>query len=183
MISLIYYISYFIIFVLACVCLFNRNLELIGFGLIFVINLITSLNVANDIINNKLNNDIIVFVLAIGMTFTFVSIFLILITIGSLHIKYTKAGTPIILSKDNRKKLDDFKIILITNISVLGVLIFLFFVSDKSFFFINFNSNYLLNFFILFIKFIFSLGTIGMSSYLIYLSNLFSKLGYTYLLV
>lgn len=183
MLNLIYYISYFIVFVLTCVCLFNNNLELIGFGLLFVINLITSLNVANDILNYNLNNDIIMFILAIGLTFTFVSIFLMLITLGSLHIKYTKEGTPIILSKKNRTDLDNFKIIVITNICVLGVLCFLFFISNKSFFFINFNSQYLLNFFILFIKIIFSIGTIGMSSYLVYLSNHFSKLGYSQLLV
>ena len=183
MLNLIYYISYFIVFILTCVCLFNNNLELIGFGLLFVINLITSLNVANDILNYKLNNDIIMFILAIGLTFTFVSIFLILITMGSLHIKYTKIGTPIVLSKKNRKKLDDFKIIVITNISVLSVLCFLFLITDKSFFFINFNSHYLLNFFILFIKYVFSFGTVGMSSYLVYLSNQFSKLGYSHLLV
>jgi hypothetical protein len=183
MLNLIYYTSYFIIFVLVCVCLFNSNLELIGFGLLFVINLITSLHIANDIINYKLNNDIIVFILSIGLTFTFVSIFLMLITLGSLHIKYTKAGTPIVLSTKNRKKLDDFKIIVITNICVLGVLCFLYLISNKSFFFIDFNSQYLLNFFILFIKIIFSIGTVGMSSYLVYLSNIFSKLGYSQLLV
>ena len=184
------YIAFFILYITCFVYINVKYTEIIGFGLLFVIHTAFSLFISKDIfnlLNEKVKNNLAINVsflsIIVGLLFTFVSFILIFTMITTLQTKYTKTrGTPIVLSKSYNNKFETYKqnIIVVFSLSFV-VLMSMFFgyntinvdftQSIKTFSLSNFY-NFLPAIFVI----IASLSIVGISSYQLYISNVFSKL-------
>jgi len=184
------YIAFFVLYIVCFVYINVKYTEIVGFGLLFVIHSAFSLFISKDLFNllNEKNKSYLAFnvsflAILIGLVFHFVSFILTFIMITTLQKKYTKTrGTPIVLSTSYQNKFNDYKnnIIAVFSLSFV-VLISIFFAYDT----INidfaqlFKSpsmasiyKYLPAIFVV----LSSLSIIGISSYQVYISNMFSKL-------
>jgi hypothetical protein len=113
-------------------------------------------------------------VLYSSLALNIVAMFLVLLTLIRLHNSAAVNGNPITLSPKNRKNLTNFEIILTTNLMLMLSLCALFFLGKEgaSFFSMAFNSDTAIReFLFLIVKVLFSAGTLGLSSYLIYMAN------------
>jgi len=176
------YLVLLIIYILAFVGMMNKNLELVGFGLMFTVNFITTFFILTDVIDMSdvgSKSDIFLAVLFSGFGLNFVSLILIIMSLYKLHTKYTLQGTPIKVSPHIRKRLDDYKIIFFTNVLTLLTLAMLFFFGERGLPFYNIvfkQSTALREMFFLCVKALFTAGTLGMSGYLVYSANGISKI-------
>ncbi len=174
------YIIFFIVYVMAFSCLFNSNLELLGFGLLFSINLVTSFFISSDLLgmsSSKYDPGLMVLYSSMGLNV--VAMLLVLLSLISLHNNAAVGGTSIQLSPKNRKNLTNFEIILTTNLMLMLSLCTLFFLGKPGlpFFSVAFGQNTAIReFFFLIVKVVFSAGTLGLSGYLIYMANAIMKI-------
>lgn len=174
------YLIFFIVYIIAFSCLFNLNLELLGFGLLFSINLVTSFFISADLMGMSGSKyDVGLLVLYSSLGLNIVAMFLVLLTLIRLHKQFVNNGKSIQLSPQNREILTNFEIILTTNLMLMLSLCTLFFLGKPGvpFFSVAFGQNTAIReFFFLIVKVVFSAGTMGLSGYLIYMANAFMKI-------
>ena len=59
-----YYIIFLTIYILAFVCIFEKNVQLIGYGLLYTINILASIFLVKDL-HSKIANNVPIFVLSL----------------------------------------------------------------------------------------------------------------------
>jgi hypothetical protein len=172
------YLIFFIIFLIGFFCMFIKNIELIGIGIVFVINIINSYFLGIDILNHpSVERGEITFmvIIFISLAFLFVSSILIMITLKDLHATYSKMGSKIKMSAENRKKYSKYKIIFMLCIIFIGILSLIYFLqpSEYDFFRIVYGTKYyiVLSILLALIKYGLSAAVLGLSAYSVYLSN------------
>lgn len=179
------YINFAIIHIISFIMMYNTNLELIGIGFTFAINIITNIFLTMDIINSPKRNDIVIIILLCAIIANFISSVFILTTLRQLHLKYKHKDSKIELSRENRNILNLFKFLFVTNIVFITILSILFFTLYKTdsgnflpFFNATFDKNgYIINEFIwLIFKVVLSISTLVISGYMIYYSYNILKL-------
>jgi hypothetical protein len=160
---------------------FNKT-ELLGLVMGMVNSIITNLFLFTDISTSPKKTDPIIGILYISIIGLFIACSLIFVTISKLHIKYSIKGQPMNLSREPRKKIDTFKRMFIFHIIATGVLAFLFFTLkctdpalcnyDNGYeVFFSANPKSFISYLILGIKSLFSIAIVGITGYLLYLSN------------
>ena len=95
------YLIMFMIYIMAFAGMMSSNLELVGIGLMFIANLITSFFIFIDVLDISdvaKKFDPFVGVLIAGLAMNLVSSILIVITLRKLHQRAVKRGVPIKLS-------------------------------------------------------------------------------------
>ena len=179
------YINFAIIHIISFIMMYNTNLELIGIGFTFAINIITNLFLTMDIINSPKRNDIVIIIILCAIIANFISCIFIIITLRQLHLKYKQKDSKIELSKENRNILNLFKFLFVTNIVFITILSLFFFTLYKTdsvnflpFFNTSFDKNgYIINEFLwLILKVVLSISTLVISVYMIYYSYFIFKL-------
>jgi hypothetical protein len=180
--SVFRYVTLLVLYILAFVCMMMVNLELIGFGLMFVVNLLTSYFIIADVMDlsdSFMKYDIFLGVLFTGLALNMISISLVVMCLAGLHSKYKKNNTPIQMSPQNRYILNNFKIVFFTNVLTILTMTMLFFLGKPGVSFYNYafdkNTAFREMFFFI-IKIIFTFGSLGMSVYLAYTANIASNI-------
>jgi len=180
------YVIFFTIFVISFVCIFIRNLEVIGFGMMYAINIIMSIFLSSDLLGSLRKTDPGVFIIAAMLLMNFIAFTMIIVTLAHLHLKYSKKDEKIYLSNENKYKMYVFKVLFITVLTILGVLSAFFFAEDpsRSFFdylFTEGKINPIVKFIIFISKIILSFAGLGIASYNVYLSKTLMSLKYSQL--
>lgn len=177
------YFIFFIIFLIGFFTMYMKKIELIGIGIVFAINIINSYFLGIDIINSDvtLNGFSSFLIVSIpSLVLLVVSSILVMITLSKAHAQYTKKGSKIKMSPENRKKLDQFKLFFMLCIIFMGILSTIFFLQpqDSDFFKIVYGDKkyFLLCLLLAIIKYGLSGAVLGLSGYLVYLSNELAQL-------
>lgn len=179
------YINFAIIHIISFIMMYNTNLELIGIGFTFAINIITNIFLTMDIINSPKRNDIVILIILSAIIANFISCIFIITTLRQLHLKYKNKDSKIELSRENRNILNLFKNLFVTNIVLITILSIFFFTLYKTdsgiflpFFNTSFDKNgYIINEFLwLILKVVLSISTLAISGYMIYYSYFIFKL-------
>lgn len=176
-------IALFTLYIICFFSIFNTNTETIGFYLLFVVNTITSFYILqNDIFVLK-NANFVVLLSLFSIIFYFViqsvSLLFIIITISGLNTKYSKEKKTQVRYSDKYKKyLDDFKIFTTVSFSFSFVLFIANYTMGVGI--LNTKITELKNDYktatILTIVALISGSVIGLTSYNLYIANMFSKL-------
>ena len=120
------YFAFFIMYIGSFAFINKKYTEIIGFGLLFVVNTAFMFFSINDMIQINNQNFISLlsrFAVVIGVAFHFISIIFILMMLNNLNKKFSgKRGTPIDLPPKYVSKINDFKQIMIACFS-LGVIL------------------------------------------------------------
>jgi hypothetical protein len=176
------YIVLFIIYIMAFVSMMNSNLELVGIGFMFIVNLITSFFIFVDFLGiseTSKKYDIFVGVLIVGMALHLISSILIVIALSKLHKKAKQNGLPMQLSPSTRRQLENFKIVFFTNAMSILTMTMLFFLGKPGVSFYNYafdQSTAIRELFFFIVKILLTFGTLGMSTYLVYISHFMTSL-------
>ena len=176
------YLIMFMIYIMAFAGMMSSNLELVGIGLMFIANLITSFFIFIDVLDISdvaKKFDPFVGVLIAGLAMNLVSSILIVITLRKLHQRAVKRGVPIKLSYGSRSKLDKFKKVFFLNVLSILTMTMLFFLGKPGVSFYNYAFNQgtaVRELFFFIVKLLLTVGTLGMSAYLVYISNFMTSL-------
>jgi hypothetical protein len=192
------YVNFFVLYVLTFIILDIKQVEFISFIILFVVNTITHIFLAVDLLNSPKQSDIIIFILLSGIILMFVAgIFLMIFVIKIMHF-FKKNSLAINLdlldTSDTqlRKIVDNTKIIYTTCAMLIGFVAFLFFISYRksvagnmeSIFFEYFELDWnltgisnVIQFIFIFFKGIFAMAILGLTAYLVYACNLLSRKG------
>ena len=176
------YIVVFIIYIMAFVPMSIYNLELVGIGLMFIVNLITSFFIFVDFLGiseTSKKYDIFVGVLIVGLALNLVSSILIVIALSKLHKNSTQNGLPMQLSPSARQQLENFKKVFCLNVFSILTMTMLFFLGKPGVSFYNYSfdqSTAIRETFFFIVKLLLTFGTLGMSAYLVYISNFMTGL-------
>lgn len=176
------YIYFFIIHVIAFSMMYSENLELVGYGVGIIMSFITAGFLWLDIYLSPKKYDPVIFVILVGILGGVISLIIFANFLMKIHAKYNSKGSKIILTKENRKRLDRFKSLYVTDYVLIAVVSLMFFLLYKDpntgiytpFF--NIPEKMLSTDTIFFaIKVLLSLSTLGVSGSLIYTANELSK--------
>ena len=180
------YLYVFILFIFSFICIFNQNIEIIGFGSMFVVQTIYTIMLFMEIYSdpnrgaksitipllktpyiNMSEIEIPIFwILIAGISLQFTSITLMIMTCSYLYKKYQS----IQLSRDNRWSAQTYKKIFVI-VTVLMMILTYSYVSDFSITTTNtFSGAYKMMFIFCFF------GILGLSSINVYYANKMSKL-------
>jgi len=173
-----YYIIFLTIYILSFVCIFKRNVELIGYGLLYAINIFATIFCVKDLyikLSDKYSTIflslIIVFILNI------VSSSLFIVSISRIY-KFSKDEQELVLSYQNKKKIQLYRDLFISILVSLWVILFYIFVSkektlsfDISKVFREDSNIKIIERIIEIIKFLLLAYPLALSSYLVYHAN------------
>jgi hypothetical protein len=175
------YVYFIIIHFIAFSLMYSQNLEMLGYGIGITMSFITAGFLWLDIYNSPKKNDPVIFVILLGILAGIISLFMFAKFLTNIHAKYNAKGSKIMLTKENRKRLDTFKSLYITDYVLIGTISLMFFLAYKNtdgtympFFKIPenvFSSDSV--FFVL--KSLLSVSTLSVSGYMIYVANELSK--------
>ena len=121
------YIYFFVIQILSFIMMYNKNLELMGLISGILIATITHIFLVINIFASDKTNELVLYFILFSIILFFVSSVLMIKTLVHLHSKYSVKGSPILLTKENRKRLDRYKKMFISSIFLIGLLAFSFF--------------------------------------------------------
>ena len=205
------YVYFFVVQILSFIMMYNKNLELMGLISGILIATITHIFLVMNIFSSDKTNELVLYFILFSIILFFVSSVLMIKTLVHLHSKYSVKGSPILLTKENRKRFDRYKKMFISSIILIGLLAFSFFTLPnnkkwndisktinpqyesevdtpeyKSYYHLEkiWNYDYINNsvFSIMptiissFMKVGASLSVLGMTSYMVYLTNFLSKI-------
>jgi hypothetical protein len=163
--------------------MFIKKIELIGLGILFVVNAFYSYYLAVDVFNHKSvekGNTLFMLILYFSLAFLFTSSIFITITLNNLHATYSKSKSHIKMSPENKKKYEQFKLFFMICVVFIGALTLIFFLQppEYSFFrlFYGEKKYMLLSLLWFFLKSGMTATVLGMSAYLVYLSNDLSQM-------
>ena len=144
------YLFLFIIYVLCFVNLYNPNVEIIGYGLLFALHVILSYTIISSLFSSKGGTEnrkmyvlpqamlyvlsvmfkskwdggvSVRWVLSIGMILMLVSLIILMVVFYTLHAKFSVSGKPIDMGDPRNTKLkEDMKIMYITQTVIIWVI-------------------------------------------------------------
>jgi len=175
------YIIFFIIFVMAFISIYVRNSALIAITLLYVINIVYSMVVIKDMFLSEKSEQLITFIITAILVLNAVSSTLVVFTFKSLHSKFNKKKEEIKLSSNSKKQTSVYFTMFITTIAFTWFLAMFYFGEDGSANFFDYNfvgkplpPKLLMLIFIL--KISTCIAGLGLSAYMVFLSDRFSKL-------
>jgi len=135
--SFAFYIMFLATYIIGFYCVYKKNLEFIGLGLLYFINIFASIFYANNLFNHMQPVFAIVF---ITLIFNIVAFTLLMVTISRVY-KFTtqKGSDELILSPRNKKMIKRFKDFFISSIVFIWAF-FIIFAFDKNNQFIDPNN-------------------------------------------
>ena len=166
-----YYIIFFTIYIIAFVCTFLKNVQLIGYGLLYAINILASIFLVKDL-HSKIANKVPIFVaILIILILNIVSSSLLIVSISRIY-KYSKDNEELVLSYDNIKKIYLYRDLFISVLVFLFiVLLYIFIQPNPSFDISNVFNKDLKMGIIEFFKLIIFAYPLAISPYLVYHAN------------
>lgn len=178
---LITYITFFIVFCIAFVALYIKNASLIGVILLYVINVIYSIFLMKDMFFSKKSEQIITFIITAILALNLVSSTFVVMTLKKMHTNYNKKQETMKLSKENRKKLSIYFTMFIVTIAFTWFLALFYFGENENTNFFDYifmgksiPPRVLMILFIL--KICVCLAGLGLSAYMMFLGERFTKL-------
>jgi len=168
-----YFIMFVIVYIISFFCMFEKNVELIGYGLLYTINIFASIFFINDVQLKLGNNDIAFPILAVVFILNVISSSLFIVSISRIY-TYSKGKGEIILSRNNKKKIHVYRDLFISVIVfIILVMLYLLMNNEPRFKIDNvFGQNIsIYERMIEILKFGVILYLFGMSSYLVYHSK------------
>ena len=167
-----YYIIFLTIYIISFVCIFKKNVELIGYGLLYAINIFATIFCVKDLyikLNDKYST--IFLTLIITLILNIVSSSLFIVSISRIY-KFSKDKQEIVLSRANKKKIQLYRDLFISILVSLWVVLLYIFISKTLSFNINdIYSKGLKIGTIEIIKFLLLTYPLAVSSYLVYHAN------------
>jgi hypothetical protein len=167
-----YYIIFLTIYIISFVCIFKKNVELIGYGLLYAINIFATIFCVKDLyikLNDKYTT--IFLFLIISLILNIVSSSLFIVSIARIY-KFSKDKQEIVLSRANKKKIQLYRDLFISILVSLWVVLLYIFISKTPSFNINdIYSKGLKIGTIEIIKFLLLTFPVAASSYLVYHAN------------
>jgi len=175
------YIIFFIIFVMAFISIYVRNSALIAITLLYVINIVYSMIVIKDMFLSEKSEQLITFIITAILGLNAVSSTLVVFTFKSLHSKFNKKKEEIKLSSNSKKQMSVYFTMFITTIAFTWFLVMFYFgeAGSDNFFDYNFVGKPLppkLLMLIFILKISTCIAGLGLSAYMVFLSDRFSKL-------
>ena len=175
------YIIFFIVFVMAFIAIYVRNSALVGIVLLYVINLVYSMILIKDMFLSKKSEQIITFIILAILVLNAVSSTMVMFTFKTLHAKFNKNNETLKLSEKSKKQMSVYFTMFITTIVFTWFLAMFYFGENET---INFFDYMFVGKSIppklLVIIFILKISTciagLGLSAYMVFLSDRFSKL-------
>ena len=187
--NLVKYGLFLCIYFVLIFCLYTTNLEINGFISIFFVNLFISFLLMSDLSNvgtESYKNDYYFYlIILLGIIFTGFASFLIAITLFHLKLKYNEIQEPVKYSPPNRKQLNKYKSLFVTNVLSIFLLIMVIiyetniqrtFTIVTQFLSISTTYNNISVIFIKTVKCILSFIILSISGYILYLSNSLSRM-------
>ena len=178
---IISYVMFFIIYVAAFIALYVRNSALVGIVLLYVINAVYSIFIIKDMFLSKRSEQIITIIITAIVVLNVVSSTMVMFTLKSLHSKFNKDKETMKLSDKSKKMVSTYFAMFITTIAFTWFLALFYFGESHNTNFFNFifvgkiiPPKMLVIIFIL--KICVCGAGLGLSGYMVYLANKFSKL-------
>ena len=166
-----YYMIFLTIYILAFVCIFLKNVQLIGYGLLYTINILASIFLVKDL-HSKIANNVPVFVgIIIIIILNIVSSSLLIVAISRIY-KYSKNDENLVLSYQNNKKIYLYRDLFISVLVFLWIILLYIFIQPNPSFDISnvFNKDLKMGI-IEFFKLIIFAYPLAMSPFLLYHAN------------
>ena len=179
--QIVAYTIFSAIYIISFVCIYNKNLALLGSILLYFINIIVSIFLAKDLLISKRSEQLITYIIIAVLAMNMVSSSFVMMTIQTLHTKNVKDNKNIKLSNKNRDILSVYFTMFICTIVFIGILALFYFIESPGEPFLNtvfIGKEYSPKILIAITLFKIALiGTsLGLSSYMVYLGTEFSKL-------
>lgn len=160
---------------------YHPNIEWVGLLLTYIIFLISTYYLSNDILGSPKSSDGVVYIFIIAIGFIAVSISIFVFTFCTLYYRFSKVKQNIKLTNNDKYNFDTFKRLFVSAIVLLYILSFFFFTLYKdpktniynNFFDIKFADTQFapLDYPIITIKTLVSLALVIITSYMVYLST------------
>jgi len=178
---IISYALFIVVYIMSFICIYKRNVVLLGVMLLYIINIIYSVFLIKDMFLWTKSEQIITFIISAVLILNLVSSSLIIMTFRTLHAKYSKNNETIQLSPQNRARISQYFTMFICTIVFVWVLAMYYFVEGESveyfsFVFIGQNASPGMLVAKFFMKIALSITSLGLSGYMVYLANKLSKL-------
>ena len=178
---IITYIIFFIIFVMAFIAIYVKNAVLVAIALLYVINIVYSMILIKDMFLSEKSEQIITFIIMAILVLNAVSSTMVVFTFKSLHAKFNKKKETIKLSEKSKKQMSVYFTMFITTIAFTWFLAMFYFgeASSANFFDYNFVGKSIppkLLVLIFILKISTCIAGLGLSAYMVFLSDRFSKL-------
>jgi len=178
---IITYIIFFIIFVMSFIAIYVRNSALVAIALLYVINIIYSMILLKDMFTSSRSEEIITFIIMAILVLNAVSSTMVVFTFRTLHARFNKKNETIKLSDKSKKQMSVYFTMFITTIAFTWFLAMFYFGDDRAtnFFDYNFIGRSLppkLLVLIFILKISTCIAGLGLSAYMVFLSDRFSKL-------
>ena len=167
-----YYIVFLTIYIISFFCMFEKNIELIGYGLLYAINIFATIFCAKDLYIKLSDKYFAIFLsLIITLILNIVSSSLFIVSIARIY-KFSKDKPEIVLSRANKKKIQLYRDLFISVLVSLWVVLLYIFVSKIP----SFNVNVILGSefkisMIEIMKFLLLAYPLAISGYLVYHAN------------
>jgi len=135
-----FFMMFLATYIIGFYCIYKRNLEFIGLGLLYIINIFASIFCASNLLN--ILNPLLIFgILCIILIFNIVAFTLLMITMFRVYDFSTKKGSEeLILSPKNKKIVKLFKDLFISSVVFIWTFLIIFAFHDKSKLFIDSNN-------------------------------------------
>jgi hypothetical protein len=178
---IIAYFMFFIIYVAAFIALYVRNSALVGIVLLYVINIVYSIFIIKDMFLSKKSEQIITVIIFAILILNSISSTILMFTLKTLHSKFNKDQETMKLSDKSKKMVSNYFTMFITTIAFTWFLALFYFGESHNtnffdFIFVGktFPPKILMIIFIL--KICVCGAGLGLSGYMVFLANKFSKL-------
>jgi hypothetical protein len=125
------YLYLMVTFIISCALLYNKRLEILGWGIGLTISSLTYIFLLLDTTNSPKSQDFVVYVLALSILAQLLSNVFFSMTLNHLHTKYSTHGTPVKISPKYKKHFETYKRLFIAEYFVIGLLAVLFFTLYK----------------------------------------------------
>ena len=168
-----YYIMFLTIYIISFVCIFKKNAEYIGYGLLYAINVFATIFCVKDIYIKLGDKDMFFIIILIILILNIVSSSLFILSIARIY-KFSKDKKQTTLSPKNRKKIHLYRDLFISVIvCMIALIMYILITKSKPVFDIsiileNVPKNGLLEKIIEGIKMLLVLYSLSTSSYLVY---------------
>jgi len=124
--SFAFYIMFLATYIIGFYCIYKKNLEFIGLGLLYVINIFASIFCASNLLGKLLPMPVFG-ILCIILIFNIVAFTLLMVTISRVYKFTTRKGSDeLILSPRNKKMIKRFKDLFISSIVFIWAFLIIF---------------------------------------------------------
>jgi len=122
-----FYIMFLATYIIGFYCIYKKNLEFIGLGLLYIINIFASIFCASNLLNT-LTPPLIFGILCVILIFNIVAFTLLMITMSRVYKFTTKKGSEeLILSPKNKKIVKLFKNLFVSSLVFIWTFLIIFF--------------------------------------------------------